>query len=739
MDKLTRLLKSRFIEHMELRTDAARAVRALVAFTVPFSVFHWLQHPTEAAFVSTAAMNLSLPDLRGAYHVRLGVLLCMILVAAGSAFLGGSCAENTILAVLAMGVLAALGGVWRHLSADYGPSMSVSSALLFLLSLSQSGGESTALHLAGLTALGGAFATFLHGITWVFRPQHALRSAVAETWVATSDLLAAMRPGATEDQNSKDRLVAGRERELRATLDRTFVILGEAEKMKPTALLTHLEEVRREAVHLTMRAIALNTSLESCLSRPEFDRFVPVLDSVLKTLSDAARSVAITLIQHRPENLSASKIRLRRSQHLIKAFDAQITAARIENADMGQMRAALAKVGEILPRIFTVLSENTDHSSVQTMFPIVLPDISTYSIRSLGAWARPVNQLDPTLVRHALRMAAFTMAAVAIYKGFGIPRGYWIAFTIVVVLQPDYGSTRQRALHRIGGTVGGCLLAGGLLSMKIPSFVLDVLAAAAAFGFAYVLRRRYWLAIFLVTINLVLVMESLSTLRNDVMVMRVVSTLLGGTLALVAARLFWPVWEGKKFPPLLAAALRANRSFLDSIFPLEARPAGAAPNLLMARRRAENANRYVAASLERLLGEPSGFQENPERAAALVTYCQRITRALNLLAVQAPAAGSLQNPAVAGVLKSTGDLLDRMAQVVESGCEEPAVDTLTGELEKLEAGFGRANILAAHGSEIMNSPTGLAGVQIAKTIAELRAMTLALKMQPTAVVDLPGG
>jgi len=48
------------------------------------------------------------------------------------------------------------GEFWRHLSAD-GPAMAVSSALLFLLGLSQSGGWPSAWHLAELTGLGGAF------------------------------------------------------------------------------------------------------------------------------------------------------------------------------------------------------------------------------------------------------------------------------------------------------------------------------------------------------------------------------------------------------------------------------------------------------------------------------------------------------------------------------------------------------------------------------------------------------
>jgi len=117
-------------------------------------------------------------------------------------------------------------------------------------------------------------------------------------------------------------------------------------------------------------------------------------------------------------------------------------------------------------------------------------------------------------------MAVFTMLAVALYEVWNIPRGYWIAFTIMVVLQPDYGSTRQRAAARIGGTVGGIVLAGCLLELKLPLLALDAFATAMAFVFAYFLKRRYWLAIFFVTINLVLITETMSPVLKNLRALR---------------------------------------------------------------------------------------------------------------------------------------------------------------------------------------------------------------------------
>jgi hypothetical protein len=730
MVKLAGYLKSHFIEEVELRMDGARALRAMVAFAVPVLLCHWLNQMAEAVFISTAALNLSLPDLRGGYKVRVGIMATMTFLAASSAFLGVYCAGNVAEAVLGMGMVALGGGVWRHLSADYGPSMAVSSALLFLLGLSQGGGIHVAVHLGELTALGGAFATGVHACTWLIRPQHGLRYAAAETWVAASDLVAAMRPAA-EGGTSGSKSLTVLEGELRATLDRTFVILGATGKRKPTALITDLEEMRREVVHLTMRVMALNTSLESVVNRPDFARCLPALDSALKSLSDAARSVAITIIMHRPENLAASGARLQRCQHLFTAFDEQVASGIDEPGaieSFAQVRAATAQVAKGLPCVLTALERCTEHGKVRVSFAATLPDISRYSIGSFAGWMRPAAQLDPVLIRHSIRMAVFTMLAVALYEGINVPRGYWIAFTIMVVLQPDYGSTRQRALARIGGTVGGIVLAGGLLEFKLPLYAIDAVATMMAFLFAYFLKRRYWLAIFLITINLVLITETVSPVRKDFMVARIIATLVGGGLALLAARVFWPAWEGEKFPTLLAKAVRANQTFLLSLFGAALPVAGEPADPLMARRRSENANRNLAASVERLQGEPAGIRENPDRAAALATYCQRTTRALNVLAVQMPLAGDPGGPEVTMIWKAMGELLEQMAQVIETGCQEAAVEKLKGEVTKLEANYAHAKLSVKDGKELMTSPGGLVWMQLGKTIAELRAMTLVLKI-----------
>lgn len=708
----------RLLENAALRPDVGRGLRASVAFGVPLFIGHAVGAPADAVFVSVAAQIIAIQDLRGAYRVRLAILATMALVVSGAALLGVATGGHLVSATLAMGLIALLGSAWRHLSADYGPGLSVASALLFLLGLAQPGGLAEGLHLAALIALGGVGAAVLHVGFWLFRPQHPLRYAVAESWVALSDLLEGMRPKVALEKNARSEAIAAAERELRAALDRTFLILGAAEGRQSTALIRALEELRREVVHLAMRSTAFNTSLEPRLERPNFARHLPAVDSLLKALSDAARSVAITLITHRAENFAAAEVRLQRCRHLLQVVDDQLQAAPSE-VSVAQARAALAQLKMMPPRIRAVLEKTIDQNALRVSFPARLPDLTARSIQSLSGWINSAPHLDPVLVRYSVRMALLTMLAVALYKGFGIPRGYWIAFTIVVVLQPDYGSTRRRAGERIGGTLMGSLLGSGLLWIKMPLFWLDGCASALSFGFAYCVRRRYGVAVFFVTLQLVLITEITTSLHLDFTVVRLLCNLFGGAVALVSALFFWPTWEREKFPTVLAAAVRANRAYLEAIFQPDGAP-------LMAKRRAENAHRSAAASLQRLLGEPGRAPENA-RAAALATYNQRVTRNWTALVVHLPPPSATLAAPLAPIAQPTGLLLEKLAQIFETNDLDTPQPELLQDIRALENLIARAHPDAG-GMAKTWSNQDLLWTHFTKGVAEIRAMILALEL-----------
>ncbi len=715
----------KLLQRESLNPELTRALRGTIAFVVPLVIFQIIGATSDVYFAAMAAQVVTLTDVRGTYRFRLVILLLISAIITGTTLLGSLSGPHTITAVLAIGALALLSGLWRHLSWDYGPGLGVASALLFIVSLALPVGQEPVWQHAAYTLVGASWGIALQAMLWPFRPQHALRHAVAESWIAVSELFAAIRSDLTPAEPTHTKNTSGRELELRQTLDRTYTVLAAAEGGRSARLVTHLQELHLAGARLGTRAVALSASLESLATHPDFPRLTAPLDSLLLALTNLTRSVAITTITHRPENFAVSDVRLRRCAGLVRVLSGHLDSLQADSAETAMAREILRQIGDHLIAIEKALKETVDRGNAHTGFPLRLPDLSSISLRSLTSWINPAHHLDPVLVRHTLRMTVLTMLGIAIYKSFDIPRGYWIAFTIIVVLQPDYGSTRKRAGQRILGTVAGSLLASAFLWVRMPLPLLDVLIAAAVFGFAYHQKQRYGLAVFFITLMIVLFTETASTVHLDFTIDRLLCSLGGGALALLGALFFWPTWERQRFPATMAAAIRANRVYLEAVAGRFFDGTAFDGKGVHIKRVTETANSNAAASLQRMAGDPSGQRSNVELATALVHSNTRITRAITVLMTNIKSGERLDATHLGLVAEKTGETIEALARAVETETLTP--DDLTTHLAALDQLEARST----------SERHELIRLQLGKIATEISAMTLAMAQRGPAKPSAP--
>jgi len=288
-----------------------------------------------------------------------------------------------------------------------------------------------------------------------------------------------------------------------------------------------------------------------------------------------------------------------------------------------------------------------------------------WKLRPLAAALNLRSKVDPAILRHTARIAVLTMMGVVAFKLLRLPHGYWLPFTMVVVLQPDYGATRQKAAQRLFGTLAGSILASLLLWLHLPYTLLMAAIAASGFVFIYYLKRHYALAVIFITLFVVLLTESSGAVTLAFTTERLAITFAGGLLALGAALLFWPVWERQRFPPIFAEALRANRDYLELLARHLAQGIAYDGAAIDAKRRTERANAEVFSSLQRMTGDPRSRQERVEQVAALANGNQRLTRVLNLVAVNLASGVESTSPALAVFAENAGRALEGIAERVE--------------------------------------------------------------------------
>ncbi|MGZ8458111.1 MAG: FUSC family protein, partial [Gemmatirosa sp.] len=235
--------------------------------------------------------------------------------------------------------------------------------------------------------------------------------------------------------------------------------------------------------------------------------------------------------------------------------------------------------------------------------------------------------LHPDLVtrRHALRLALTVTLAQLLGGAFHVNRAQWMTTTVLLVLQPYAGATWQRSAARLGGTV-----LGGVVAALLAAVVHDPLALAATmfvFAVAAVAVRRIDYALFTFFLTPLFVLLAEPALGDWRLAgVRIVDTLTGGALAVLASRLLWPTYESQGIPTTLGTLLDRVRENLDTA----ARAAGLLPDdggrdtHARARRRMGLAANMADAALERCLAEPRTERHDAEALLTVLAEVRRV-------------------------------------------------------------------------------------------------------------------
>lgn len=172
-----------------------------------------------------------------------------------------------------------------------------------------------------------------------------------------------------------------------------------------------------------------------------------------------------------------------------------------------------------------------------------------------------IKSLRSVTFQHALRYALAVEAAFLISHEWNHTRSYWLPMTVALVLRQDYGSTFQRALARVIGTIGGLLLADAVIQLFHPSpLALQVLTVAATW-FAFVsVQASYTVLTVAVTGFVVFSVASSGVAPAEISWMRMASSLAGVGLA-VFSYVIWPAWNWKQVWATLKATCHAQVEF----------------------------------------------------------------------------------------------------------------------------------------------------------------------------------
>ncbi|WP_050759338.1 FUSC family protein [Leeuwenhoekiella blandensis] len=259
----------------------------------------------------------------------------------------------------------------------------------------------------------------------------------------------------------------------------------------------------------------------------------------------------------------------------------------------------ILSIAALLDRKQSIKDTNTDSPKELEGF-ITKQD---YSSRLLLEHLNP----DSPIFRHALRLAVTAVAGIALGNLFSVQNPYWILLTIVVIMRPGYGLTKERSKQRILGTLIGALVAGGIVYFfENDKMLFRVLAIFSFIGAQASLQKNYRTGALFITLSIIF---AYALLRPDVLAViqfRVIDTAVGAALAALANAVLWPTREAKTLKQNLADSLRAHRNYLEAIERHYDTKEELALAYKLARKKAFIATAGLNSGVQRLLQEPKG-------------------------------------------------------------------------------------------------------------------------------------
>lgn len=258
--------------------------------------------------------------------------------------------------------------------------------------------------------------------------------------------------------------------------------------------------------------------------------------------------------------------------------------------------------------------------------------------------------------RYGLRLALCIGVAQVLVSILPVPRSYWVALTITFVLKPDFGSVFSRALLRALGTVAGLVIAAAVLA-EVPRGWWDVPVMLVLAPLIPALTPRgYGYQTAAITPVILLLSDILNHQGTALLMPRLLDSLMGCGIALVAGYLLWPESWHTRVGDRLAKAVDDTAAYVESAF---GRDRTDPPARARMRRRLYRDLSVIRTEFQRALTEPP---PTGRRAAAwwpLVVAVERIVDATTAARVRTKHGAPLPSEAeVAQVVMQLRELAD---------------------------------------------------------------------------------
>lgn len=636
------------------------SVRVVLALNVPLVLIPFYKgFSFEVIWSAFGAYMLSLIDYRGLHYKKIVIQLITAALVFVSAITGMYVSGSVTWSVIAMFVVGMCVAIIRNWS-DYGPSIAVSAGFFFLFGLATPVPFQTSLEYGMYLLIGCGWAVIITAMSFPFQPSNPLRRSIAGIWKANTDLLDLMIKKQMGDESIGATGITEKEMAVRKLIDQSRNLFSNRENKKTRLKTAHYDQMialRKTASLFAASLSSLQEELEVMNSWPEKNTDGVFVYKTLSALAQAGARVSIVIFTQRADDLELAKLRVKRCEVAVSVSSESIKNIPVNDKEKQVFRHFTESLYLALYYLQLTIGElelknNIQKSDYFENYKLSFNEfVSGLKPVVFTEFVRELLSVSGDQFKYALRVAIGLAFGVFIFKFFNIDHGYWIALTMMIVIQPYYGATLRKGFERIAGTLAGIVVGGIIMLLPLNREVYTAVLILDSFCVAYFLRNNYKVGVFFVTIMMVLLMQISQQGNWELIGWRILSTLLGALLALAAGYAFWPVWEKERFPVLLKSAINANKNYLLQMLRRVHEKSQTAESWHRYRRVAETANNEAFVSARRMLEEPERARAQADLNLALVSSCIRVTREITSIGLSLEKA---TNETVAGLPEELG-------------------------------------------------------------------------------------
>ena len=269
-----------------------------------------------------------------------------------------------------------------------------------------------------------------------------------------------------------------------------------------------------------------------------------------------------------------------------------------------EYQSAQAQKLNAMERVLNVLTKNNSLQSTHNVDERFLSP-QDYGISKL----RENFSLKSSIFRHSLRLALAMMVGFTIGDLFAFQNPYWILITLLVIMRPSYGLTKERMKDRVVGTLIGAALAMITVVLIQNTFVFSILAGVSLVLALSLVQLNYKTFAVFITLHIVFMYAIYSPDVLSVVQYRIFDTLVGAALAMLCNLFLFPSWEFMTIDESVEEALTANIGYLTEIEGKYRTKHTKETSYKLSRKRAFLAMGDLNAAFQRMTQEPKSRQK----------------------------------------------------------------------------------------------------------------------------------